>query len=167
MSEYRKQAAFLKAMMTFEEGADDCELRERLSHAERNERCLLCSCRLVALIALLGFAGLGYSAVLLPEFFDQTTHAIIHICTALCLGSLFCLVVFLGLWFWYRSLVNRIHEDCRRLVITTFEVRLKGNRTNLLREPVQEPGICIRISTSASAQGQPRTAGLLGLPKAS
>jgi len=127
MTEYRKQAAFLKALMMYDDTVEHRVLAERIANAEKNERCLLCACRLVGLIALVGLTGLGYSAVLLPEFFDSATHIVIHIFSAMGLGSLLCLVAFLGLWFWYRSVLNRIHEECRRLITGMLDSRFKTN----------------------------------------
>lgn len=125
MSEYKKQAAFLKYLMSYEDTAENRALFERLSAAERNERCLLCACRLVGVISLFGVAGIGYSAVLLPQFFDNATHVVVQFFSALGLGSLMCLAVFLGLWVWYRGMVNRIHEECRRVIATMLESRLQ------------------------------------------
>src|SRR5262249_36950141 len=111
MSEHQKQAAFLKGLMMYEDTAENPVLTARLTNAEKNEHCLHCACRLVGLIAMLGLAGLGYSSVLLPQFFDSSTHLVVHLCGAVGLGSLMCLVVFLGLWLWYRKAVNRIHDE--------------------------------------------------------
>src|SRR6266511_194905 len=121
MNEHQKQAAFLKSLMSYGDNEGHSVLFERLSTAERNERCLLCACRLVAVVALMGAAGLGYSAVLLPQFFDNVTHVVVQFFSALALGSLVCLTVFVGLWFWYRRSVNRIHEQCRQVITSMLE----------------------------------------------
>src|SRR6185503_10737632 len=102
---------------------------ERLAAAERNERCLLLACRLVGLIAAVALAGIGYSAVLLPQFFDNATHVVLRFFSALSLGSALCFVVFLGLWFWYRSHTNRIHDECWRVITAMLEDRLKTTMT--------------------------------------
>jgi hypothetical protein len=109
MSEHRKQAEFLKKLVMLDDCPAHRSLCERLAGAERNEKCLLIACRLVGLIALVALAGIGYSAVLLPEFFDNATHIILRFFSALGLGSALCFAVFLGWWFWYRSHTNRIH----------------------------------------------------------
>jgi hypothetical protein len=125
MTEHRKQAAFLKALLSFDDSTEHQALRDRLAQAESNERCILGACWLVGLIALFGLAGLGYSAVLLDQFFDGSTHVLIRIFGALGLGSGLCLLFFLGLWFWYRTAVNRIHEECRRVVTRMLERKLR------------------------------------------
>lgn len=164
MSEHRKQAAFLKRLMTFDDNAEHRALRERLAVAEKNERCLLYACRLVGLIALLGLAGIGYSAVLLPGFFDNATHVVIRFFTALGLGSTLCFSFFLGLWFWYRKGTNRIHDECRRSITSMLESRLKTTTTTFYPVLVDDPNLKI----TAVRDGQPSCGGnLVGLPKAS
>jgi len=164
MSEYRKQAAFLKAIMMYEDSTEHRVLKEQLSNAERNERCLLYACRLVGLIALLGLAGLGYSAVLLPEFFDNATHVIIQFFSALGLGSLMCLTVFVGLWLWYRSAVNRIHDECRRVITKMLESRLKTTTTTFYPVVTEDPNLSLSSVTNAA---QSPSSGLISLRKAS
>ncbi len=116
MSEYRKQATFLRKMVMHEDTPENRALCERMAHVEHCERCTQCACRLVGLIALLGLAGLGYSAVLLPEFFDSSTHFIVRLCSALGLGSAVCFAAFLALWFSYRRAANRLHAQCRVII---------------------------------------------------
>ena len=141
MSEYRKQAAFLKALMMYEENTEHHFLVERLGHAEKNEHCILCACRLVGLIAMVGLAGLGYSAVLLPEFFDHSPHVVIGFFSALGLGSLLCLVAFVGLWLWYRRALNRVHDECRRAVTRMLDCRFKTSTTTFYRVPLERPDL--------------------------
>lgn len=164
MSEYRKQMAFLKSLMLYDDNSEHRLLHERLAVAEKNERCLLYACRLVGLIALLGLAGIGYSAVLLPQFFDNSTHVVIRFFTALGLGSALCFALFLGLWFWYRSMTNRIHDECRRAITSMLELRLKITTTSF--HPVlvgdSNPNIAsVQNGTSSSSEE------LVSLPKAS
>jgi hypothetical protein len=125
MSEHQKQAEFLKRMVMQDDTAANRALCGRLAAAERNERCLWVACRLVALIAVVALAGIGYSAVLLPEFFDNATHIVLRFFSALSLGSALCVLVFMGLWSWYRRHTNRIHEECRRVITAMWEARVK------------------------------------------
>jgi hypothetical protein len=129
MSEHRKQSEFLRKLVMHDDSPPNRSLCERLAAAERNERCLLLACRLVGLIAAVALAGIGYSAVLLPQFFDNATHVILRFFSALSLGSALCFVVFLGLWFWYRSHTNRIHDECRRVITAMLEARMKTTTT--------------------------------------
>ncbi len=156
MSEYRKQSAFLKELMTLHEhNPAHIELSSRLASAESGERCLYSACRLVGVVVLLALAGVGYSSVLLPEFFDNTTHIVIRFFTALALGSAVCFAVFYGLWSWYRKQANRIHEECRRLVLST--VTPQQSRTSnssfhpVLLDDIETKVISISTSIPSSA----------------
>jgi hypothetical protein len=164
MSEYQKQVAFLKSLMAYDDNAEHRALCERLTVLERNERSLLCACRLVGIIALMAMAGIGYSAVLLPEFFDNATHLILRFFTALALGSLICFAAFLGVWFWYRSARNRIHDDCRTSVTRMVNFRFKTSTTTFYPVIVTNPNVSVAAPPSDDAL--PGT-GLADLPKAS
>ena len=164
MSEYKKQAEFLKSLMSYEDTPENRLLFEKLSAAERNERCLLCACRLVAVIALFGGAGLGYSAVLLPQFFDNATHVVVQFFSALGLGSMMCLTVFLGLWFWYRGNVNRIHEECRRVITSMLESRFQRPATSFYPVVVDDPNLKASVTQTAVQSSHVE---LIQLPKAS
>ena len=164
MSEHQKQSEFLKKLVLHDDSPANRLLCERLAGAERNERCLLLACRLVGLIALVALAGIGYSAVLLPEFFDNATHVVLRFFSALGLGSALCFVFFLGLWFWYRGHTNRIHDECRRIISAMLEARLKTTTTTFY--PVLEDDSNLKITAVADA-GSTSGAGLGGLRKAS
>ena len=164
MSEYRKHAAFLRTLMMYDDTKEHRALCERMVAAEKNERCLLCACRLVGLIALLGLVGIGYSAVLLPEFFDNRTHVIIRFFTALGLGSSLCFGFFLALWFWYRSASNRIHTECRRAITSMLDSRLKTATATLYPALVDDPNLKVPVVRNS----RPSSASVLtGLSKAS
>jgi len=141
MTAYRKQAAFLKTLLAYSESEEHRRLQEQLWQAEQSERCILYACRLVGVIALLGVAGLGYSAVLLPEFFQNSSHFLIQFFSAIGLGSTMCLLVFLGLWVYYRSVVNRIHNECRRLITSMLESRLQLPEHTFYPAIVEDPNL--------------------------
>lgn len=164
MSEHRKQAEFLKKLVMHDDSPAHRSLCERLAAAERNERCLVLACRLVGLIALVAMAGIGYSAVLLPEFFDNATHVVLRFFSALTLGSALCFLVFLGLWFWYRDHTNRIHDECRQVITAMLEGRSKTATTTFY--PVLVGDSNLKITTVGDAKA-PAGAELVGLRKAS
>jgi hypothetical protein len=136
MSEYQKQTAFLKKLVLHEDTPSNRALCERLAAVEKNERALQCASRLVGLIAMLGLAGLCYSAVLLPQFFDNSTHLMIRLCTALSFGSTLCFALFLGLLYSCRYTANRLHAECRVVISKMLAAQLPG-----FREPTSEPVI--------------------------
>jgi len=118
MSEREKQNRFIKELIR----SEDCEhlqhLHSLITKAERDEKCIGSAFRLVALIALLSLAGLGYSTVFEPEFFHNVTPMVVRFFTALCLACLICLFGFLGFWLWYRAICNRLYQDCRNFLIS-------------------------------------------------
>lgn len=126
MNRSTNQSCFLRRLLRYEGSAVSRELCERLESVERNERSLLCACRLVGLIALLGYAGIGYGAVLLPQFFDNSTHVVMRLSGGVGLGSTGCLLVFLALWFSCRFTARRIRAQCRSVVDKMLAERLPG-----------------------------------------
>jgi hypothetical protein len=120
------QSCFLRRLLQYEGSPVSKDLCDRLAALERSERSLACACRLVGLIAMLGFAGLGYGAVLLPQFFDNSTHLVIRLSGAVGIGSAVCLVVFMGLWFFCRSTGHRLRAECRMVVSKMLSERLPG-----------------------------------------
>ena len=117
MSERRKQSQFLKQLIHSEAPEGCLELQNRIVKAERDERCIGSAVRLVGFLALLAGAGLAYSAVFVPQFFHNSTPLVVKFFTALMLASLICMLGFLGFWFWYRAICNRLYQDCRNLLI--------------------------------------------------
>lgn len=126
MSASPNQSCFLRRLLQYEGSPASRELCDRLAALERNESSLACACRLVGLIAMLGFAGLGYGAVLLPQFFDNSTHIVIRLSGAIGLGSAACLVIFLALWFSCRFSGRRLRAECRMAVSKMLAERLPG-----------------------------------------
>ncbi len=120
------QSCFLRQLLQYEGSTSSKELCDRLAVLERNERSLMCACRLVGLIAMLGFSGLGYGAVLLPQFFDNSTHLVIRLSGAVGFGSAACLAVFLAFWFSCRSSGRRLRAECRMAVAKMLAERLPG-----------------------------------------
>ena len=123
MSEHQKQSNFLKTLLAYDDSEEPRRLQARIDGAEKDQRCIGCACRLVGLVTLLAFAGLGYSAVLLPEFFSNSRSFLVQFFSALGLGSILCLFVFFGLWCWYRAIVNKLHDECRRLISSLLRSR--------------------------------------------
>src|SRR5437762_5913841 len=116
MSERQKQNEFVRDLIRSHE-SDDCrELQLRLARAEQNERCVGAALRLVLLLGLLSISGLGYSAVLAPEFFASTTPVAVQIFGALLLTSGICLAAFIALSLWYRGVSNDIYHECREFI---------------------------------------------------
>jgi hypothetical protein len=121
MSEYRRQSAFIRNLLAYDESPASLALQARLVAAERNEHCIFSACRLVLAIGVLSLGGFGYTAVLLPEFFENSSHLLVKLFSALGLGSGLCLVVFVVLWLWYRGTANKVRQECRDSIGLTLD----------------------------------------------
>jgi hypothetical protein len=124
MSERQKETDFLKTLIEH----NDCEqcrhLRDRIKRAEKDEKCIRCAVYLVALLAMLSLSGLGYAAVLVPQFTRFSSHIATKIFCTFGLGSVICVPIFLGFWLRYRGTTNQIYDECRRFVRTLLESRV-------------------------------------------
>ena len=126
MSKRQKQTAFLRAMILHGDAEERARLQARIIRAERDEQCAWRALWLVTLLAVLSCLGICYSAVLIPEFFNQYWHPMVRIFCGLGLASLICATAFLGFWIWCRGVMNRVQEDCRRFVMATMEPRVRN-----------------------------------------
>lgn len=122
------ETAFLRRCIRYDESAAGRQLEERIAQAQGKVRCLNRARWLVALLAALAVAGLGYAAVFQDRFPDRafvfTTQFVISIVCALCLGSVISLLAFTGLGLVYRRELNRLHVEGRRLVAKLLEFHL-------------------------------------------
>jgi len=127
MTERDKQTEFLKQLLVLSGSKSERELQTRMQDAHHNEKCVRYALTLVALIGGFAVCGLGYSAVLHPEFFDSSMPTLVKLFCAIGLGSLLCMIVFVGCWLWYRSISNRLFDECRELVFGLIQARLKSH----------------------------------------
>jgi len=125
-------AAFLKALIAYEEGETRLELQESLANAERESKWIRHVMFWMVTLFILSLAGLGYCAVLLPEIFFYPTHLATKSLTVLGLASLISQLELFGYLLWHRCKVNHLHKECRRRVLLLVESQL---RASLTREP--------------------------------
>jgi hypothetical protein len=128
MSEHQKQTAFLRQCLLYDDTAERHKLEERITQIQRDELCVRRAVWLMALLAALAMAGLGYAAVLMAEYplnvSQFTARFVIKAFCALGAGSLFCLFGFLILGVIFRKELDQRREDCRRLALRVLESRL-------------------------------------------
>ena len=124
MNERQKTTKFLKALIQCDD-SDQCHhLRERIKRVEKDERCIRSALFLVIVLGLLSLSGIGYSAVLVPEFARFSSHIATKVFCALTLASLICVGVFFGVWLHHRAAANRVFDECRRFVQAFMESKL-------------------------------------------
>jgi len=138
MSEHQKQTAFLKQCHVYHDTAASRKLAESLAQLERDERTLRRAVWLVARLAVLAVVGIGYAALLMDNYPDGTSGSVAHFivkgCFGLGLGSLICLLSFLGLGMVYRMNLDQRREECRELVARLLESRLGQPVTTAWRD---------------------------------
>ena len=153
MSEREKQHQFIKQLIRADT-SDKCrELQARICKAERDERCIRAALFIVMVLALLSAAGVGYSAVLLPEFFDNSTPVVVKVFSALVLACIICVLGFCGFWLWYRSVCDRVYNECRNWIIA-FQKPVPSSRNSY-------PGIVhkegVQVYTIATEEAEHET----------
>ena len=144
MSEHQKQTAFLRERLLYDDTPDRHKLEQRITQIQHDERCVRRAVWLMALFAALAVAGLCYCVIFLldhPLSMSQLlTHFTAKVFCALALGSLICMLSFMGLGAIYRKELDQRREECRRLATKLMEARLgkpralKGAPAELLPE---------------------------------
>src|SRR5216117_3608067 len=138
MSKRTQQTAFLKALVLHGNPEERAKLQERMIRAERDEQCAWRALWLVTLLAVFSCCGICYSAVLVPQLFYSSSNVAVRVFCGLGLASLICAVAFLAFWFWCRSVLNRIQEECRRFIMATLEPGSRTTRSHF-PAPDEEP----------------------------
>ena len=139
MSERQKQTEFLRELMRSHECNPCRELQRRIIRAERDEHCMRSAVGLAFVLGLLAASGLGYSVVFLPEFFQNNTPMVVRLFSALLLASGICLLAFMALWCWYRSVSNAIHHEGREFIISRQELHAPARLGTALPEAKDLP----------------------------
>ena len=152
MTERERQTEFLVRLLVLAESKAESDLQARIHQAQHDEKCLRFALVLVGLIGGSALAGLGYCAVLHPEFFDSTMPTLMKIFCAVALGSLICIVVFLCSWLWYRGNSNRLYEECRQRVMHMIQGRLKSLPSRMVVQAM-DFSLSGKVSDSEAAVG--------------
>src|ERR1051326_5025069 len=74
MSKRKQQTAFLRALVLHGDSDERADLQARMVRAERDEQCAWRALWLVTLLAVFSCCGLCYAAVLIPQFFTNSSH---------------------------------------------------------------------------------------------
>ncbi|MEY2409346.1 MAG: hypothetical protein QOF48_2016 [Verrucomicrobiota bacterium] len=147
MSSRQRDTEFLKQCIRYDDTEERHRLEERITQIQGDERIVRRAVWLMALLAALAMAGLGYSAVFITDYplnvSQLTTRFIIKALCALGAGSLGCLFVFLGLGVFFRRKLEQRREDCRRLALKVLELRLGQPNKISVPEIVKEQEILL------------------------
>jgi len=148
MSEHEKDLAFLRQCISYDDRAERHRLEERVSKAQREERCVRRVIWLMCLLIALSVAGLASGAGLTENFPYGDSRVVINIISVIGLASLISLVGFVGLLATYRKELSRLREECRRLSAELLESRLGKPRARPSTE----------VAKAQQARGEPLTA---------
>lgn len=121
MSERQRETEFYKRLISLENTELSRNLQERMHKVECDGECLRRTAFLMIMLTLLGLAGLGYTTLLLPPGLETLMTVLFKFFGAVALGSLLCLVGVVGYWLSNRSLLNELHEECRRHLMEQIE----------------------------------------------
>ena len=124
MSEHQIHTEFLRHCLRYGESAAHQALEEKIIQIQRDERCVQRAVWLMAGLTALAAAGLGYPAILVESFPDNTPQFLLNLVCALGLASLICLLAFAGLGLAYRNKLNQRREESRLLVTKLLASRL-------------------------------------------
>ena len=152
MTERQKESAFLKDLLRGENNELCSRLHSQIVKSEQNEKCVRCALFTVSIMGLLSLAGVGYSAVLLPEFFDNATPFLVRLFTTLTLACCLCISVYVSLWYSYRATTNQLLGEVRRFVLAATQSKHLTAYTTVVSVQKQDTAV-IRLQTAP--QGEP------------
>ncbi|HXC97711.1 MAG TPA: hypothetical protein VN048_00110 [Verrucomicrobiae bacterium] len=154
-TEHEKETAFLRRCIRYDLSAAGRQLDERITQVQRDERCLRRASWLMAMVAGLAMAGLGYGAVLLDDFPGRisvfTSLSVIKIFCAVGIGSLICLLAFTGAGLFHRRELSRRRDECRSLVTKLLESHLGEPQSKLRNGELKEQETIVLRSRIAAA----------------
>jgi len=134
MGDHEKHTEFLRQCILYDESTRRQELHERITRVQRDARCVRRAVWLMAMLIALVVAGLSYEVLLVDNFPYNLPQLFINLVCALGIGSLICLLTFMGLGMIYRSKLDQQREECRQLVARLLESRLGKPVTTPLQD---------------------------------
>ena len=124
MSERQRQLDFYRQLMQGHDCEKSRELQTRIREAERDEWCIRSALGWAVLLVILSGGGLGYCAVLLPDFFDSSTPVSVEVFAVLLMASLISLIGFVCYWCWYRRERKGLYHECQTWIVSSKEANL-------------------------------------------
>jgi hypothetical protein len=149
----QKQNDFLAQCIRHDASGELHQGEERVTHAERQERCVRRAMWLMALMTALAGLGLGYSVILLYELPPYQTRIINHIFVVVGVASLMSLLAFAGFWTLYRQRVATRREEVRCLIMKLLADRSGGHNPankSLSSDTSTDGGSGTKISSTAA-----------------
>ena len=130
-----KEGAFLKRFLAGQGGAESLRLQERLTRADCESKSILRALFWFGSLFVLSLVAVSYCAVLLPDFFSYRPQMISTSLIILCFVSLSSEAELLGELLWHRISVNRLHQECRRLMLSLIGPQFTAPQTESSMQP--------------------------------
>jgi len=124
MSDHKKHTEFLRECIRYDGSARRQELMDEIVRIQRDAHCAWRAAWLMAMLAVMAVAALGYGTILVVNFPDNAPQSIVNLIYALGLGSLISLLAFAGLGVAFRVKLDQRREECRQIVTRLLESRL-------------------------------------------
>jgi len=138
------------------------KLVEKITQVERDERCVQRVVLLTSGFAALTVVGLGYGLILQEGFAAGAPSFVARLLCEIALASLFSLVGVVSLWLVYRSKLNGLTRDCRRLVAQLLEYREWSSFPDGPTEENNKVGTNSEEAAAAAANDALNVAGQVG-----
>jgi hypothetical protein len=136
MTRREKQLEFLRELMQSHDCEQSRHLQEQLTKVQHDQACVRSALILSIGLGLAASVGLGYSAVLAPEFSHQNT--VVWIFSILLVASGISLLGFIGFWLYCRAACDEVFEECRR-VICGFHKWEPQSAHEIMRAKLSDP----------------------------
>jgi len=124
MNEHQRHTEFLREIIRYDDTEERHKLEGRIAEVKRDDRCVKRAARFMALFVALSVAGVGYGAVLQDNFPYGKFGFLVRFTCELGLAAVICLAVFMTLLAVYRVRLNRLRDECRRVVNRILESQL-------------------------------------------
>ncbi len=132
MNEHEKHTEFLRQCVLYDESARRQNLVKEIAWIQRDLRCVRRAMWLMAFLAALVVAVLGYAKILVRNFPYNESQFTVNLVFALGVGFLISLLAFASLWIVYRWKLDLRREECRQMVTKLLESRLGKPARTLL-----------------------------------
>lgn len=124
MSDHKKHTEFLRECIRYDGSARRQELMNEIVRIQGTARSVWRAAWLMAMLAVLAVAALGYGMILVASFPYNAPRSIVDLIYAVGLGSLISLLAFAVLGMIYRWRLDQKREECRQIVTRLLESRL-------------------------------------------
>jgi hypothetical protein len=146
MSEHQNHTQFLRQCLLYDDSSKRHELEKTFSQLQRDLRCVRRAAWLMAMLATLAVAGLGFAVVLTDNFPYNLPPFILNLICTLAVGSLISLLAFAGLRMVYCRQLDQRREECRQLVAKLLASRLGRSAAASLPENQIQTGGTVQVA---------------------